>query len=102
MAITDVNHIQAEDTPCHLASELSKDTVSSLTRTQAKEFAKVLKHNKSLSFQIVNTCANKCSNTQDNIFAVERLDAKKVVGGSTLFKVFQLNSSNSPSFFMTQ
>ena len=34
--------IKDEDTPCHLSSELSKETVRTLTGTQPQEFAKVL------------------------------------------------------------
>ena len=40
ITITEYN-VQDEDTPCHLATELTKETVSRLTGTQAKEFAKV-------------------------------------------------------------
>ena len=69
---------QGEDTPCHLATELSKETVSRLTGTQAKEFAKVICI---LIYFITN------SNLQDNIFAVERLDARKVERGKTYFLV---------------
>ena len=35
--------IQDEDSPCHLASELSRETVKELTGTQPQEFAKVSK-----------------------------------------------------------
>ena len=35
------NNVQGEDTPCHLATELTTETVNRLTGTQAKEFAKV-------------------------------------------------------------
>ena len=39
--ISNIANVQGEETPCHIGSELSKETVTRLTGPQAKEFFKV-------------------------------------------------------------
>lgn len=81
--------IQDEDSPCHLASELSRETVKELTGTQPQEFAKV-----SINFQkcsLSGQCSKKvlsgCSLAKDNIFAIERLIKMEERGGAKHFLV---------------